>query len=42
MKSAIKDHPLGEKTFDGGYDALVKWYRSLAGYGETADSGESA
>jgi len=44
MKKMIAEHDesQGEKTFDGGYDALVKWYRSLAGYGETADSGGSA
>jgi len=26
-----------EKTFEGGYEALIKWYRDLAGYPDAQD-----
>jgi len=38
MMRMIAEHD--ERIFNGGYDALVKWYCSAAGYRETADSGE--
>jgi len=44
MMKMIAEHneSQGEKTFDEDYDSLlVKWYRSAASYGETADLGES-